>query len=177
MGIYGVANVIGSLAFAGTVAVTGMIYGISIKDIYVIGLIGAVLNYIMIPVNANITDNLGVLSKKTINIVSLIMTLSSVLMWFIPYQEMNYTLKLIVVHILSNLITMFSRKYNDSVANIQYLMSPNSQERTKMLSILPIFTGLTRSIFGIIFPIAAQLYWWSACYCNIPLGNPCIGYY
>lgn len=75
---------------------------------------------------------------------------------FLPYQDMNYSLKLIWVHILSNLIGIFSTKYNDSVANVEYLMSPNSQERTKMLSILPIFTGLTRSIFSIIFPIAAQ---------------------
>lgn len=224
MGIFGVVNVISSLSFAGTAAVTGMIYGISLKDIYVITLIGTIINYIMIPINANITDNLGELSKKTmkiLNIVFIALTLLSVGMWFIPsgqfdsilkdlpkhiaikiittavttylsifvlkffgkkygkfkpfavlygaptliasvmfvfipYQEMLYSDKLIWVHILSNLIGMFSTNYNNSVSSMQYLMSPNSQERTKMLSVLPIFTGLTRSIFGIIFPIVAQ---------------------
>lgn len=224
MGVYGLANVIGPLGFAATASVTGMIYGISFKDIYVITLIGTILNYIMIPINANITDNLGELPKKTmkmLNIVCLVLTIASIGVWFIPsaqfdhilkdfpkhiaikvittiltmysqiivlklfgkkygkfksfsvlfgvptlaasvifvflpYQDMNYSLKLIWVHILSNLIGIFSTKYNDSVASVEYLMSPNSQERTKMLSVLPIFTGLTRSIFGIIFPIAAQ---------------------
>ena len=224
MGIFGLANVIGPLGFAATAAVTGMIYGISIKDIYVIGIIGTILNYIMIPLNANITDNLGNLPKKTmktlglvcgmlaaacvglwfvpsagfdhilkdlpkhiaIKVVTTILTMyaqilvlklfgkrfgkfksfavlygvptliAATLYVFIPYQELNYSLKLIWVHILSNLIGMFSTNYNNSVANMQYLMSPNSQERTTMLSVLPIFTGLTRSIWGIIFPIIAQ---------------------
>lgn len=224
MGIYGVANVISPLSFAATATVTGMIYGISFKDVYVITLIGTIINYIMIPINANITDNLGVLPKKTMRILHFVfglLTALSVGMWFmpsgqfdsvlrdlpkhiaikivttvittyltiyvlkffgkkygkfksfavlygvptlissivfvfIPYQEMLYSDKLIWVHILSNLIGMFSTNYNNSVASMQYLMSPNSQERTKMLSILPVFTGLTRSIFGIIFPIVAQ---------------------
>lgn len=224
MGIYGVANVISPLSFAATATVTGMIYGISFKDVYVITLIGTIINYIMIPINANITDNLGVLPKKTMRILHIVFGLLSALsvgMWFIPsgqfdsvlrdlpkhiaikivttvittyltiyvlkffgkkygkfksfavlygvptlmssivfvfipYQEMLYSDKLIWVHILSNLIGMFSTNYNNSVSSMQYLMSPNSQERTKMLSVLPIFTGLTRSIFGIIFPIVAQ---------------------
>lgn len=224
MGIYGLANVIGPLSFAATANVTGMIYGISFKDIYVITLIGTIITWIMIPINASITDNLGVLPKKTMkimNIVCLVLTAVSIGIWFIPsaafdhilkdllkhiaikvittilttyctifvlkkfgqkygkfksfaviygiptiiastifvflpYTEMNYSLKLIWVHILSNLIGMFSTQYNNAVANVEYLMSSNSQERTKMLSILPIFTGLTRSIFGIIFPIVAQ---------------------
>lgn len=224
MGIYGVANVIGPLSFAATANVTGMIYGISFKDIYVITTIGTILNFIMIPINANITDNLGVLSKKmmkAINIVSLALTVLCIRLWFVPssgtdfilkqlpkhivikvmttiitmyctllvlrrfgkkygkfksfaviygiptlaastvfvflpYTEMNYSLKLIWVHILSNFIGIFSTQYNNAVANLEYLMSPNSQERTKMLSVLPIFTGLTRSIFGILFPIVAQ---------------------
>ena len=68
MGIYGVANAIGPLSFAATANVTGMIFGISFKDIYVITIIGTILNYIMIPINANITDNLGQLPNKTMNI-------------------------------------------------------------------------------------------------------------
>lgn len=224
MGIFGLANVIGPLSFAATANVTGMIYGISFKDIYVITFIGTIINWIMIPINASITDNLGQLPKNTmkiINVVCLVITVVCVGLWFIPsaafdsilkdllkhiaikvittilttyctifvlkkfgkkygkfksfaviygvptliastifvflpYTEMNYSIKLIWVHILSNLIGMFSTQYNNSVANVEYLMSPNSQERTKMLSILPIFTGLTRSIFGLIFPIVAQ---------------------
>lgn len=224
MGVYGVANVIGPLSFAATASVTGMIYGISFKDIYVITLIGTIITWIMIPINASITDNLGQLPKKTMkimNIVCLVLTAVSIVLWFIPstafdsvlkdllkhiaikvittilttyctifvlrrfgkkygkfksfaviygvptliastifvflpYTEMNYSIKLIWVHILSNLIGMFSTQYNNAVANVEYLMSSNSQERTKMLSVLPIFTGLTRSIFGIIFPIVAQ---------------------
>lgn len=224
MGIFGLANVIGPLSFAATANVTGMIYGISFKDIYVITLIGTIITWIMIPINASITDNLGYLPKKTMkmmNIVCAVLTVVSVILWFIPsaafdsilkdllkhiaikvittilttyctifvlrrfgkkygkfksfaviygvptlvastifvflpYTEMNYSIKLIWVHILSNLIGMFSTQYNNAVANVEYLMSSNSQERTKMLSILPIFTGLTRSIFGLIFPIVAQ---------------------
>ncbi len=75
---------------------------------------------------------------------------------FMPYQELTYSTKLIRTHIITNLIFMFNGPYTGNVGTIQGLMTPNSQERTKIFSFMPMLLGLFRSIFGIIFPIIAS---------------------
>lgn len=223
MGILTTGDVVAMLGFAGTSVVVGKIYGISIQDAYVIGMIGTALGFLLIPLRAMIKDNLGVLSKKlmrSIHIASIALIAASALMWFIPsarfdgflrdmykhiaikiictilevyvtmyllkffgkkygkfkpfmvflgiptlvfgtmltflpYRDMDYSGKLIWVHLITNLVSMFNGAYSGNVDNMKSLLTPNSEERTKIFSIAPIMLGLGRSIFGIIFPIMA----------------------
>ena len=225
MGINTLADAVGVLGFAGTSTVVGMIFGISIKDAYVIGIIGTVIGYLLMPLNALITDNLGQLPKKlmsTIHFSSLGLTVASIALWalpptgldnivrdfpkhlaikilctifgtylsiyvlkffskkygkfkpqmvlfglpalafatvlvFLPYKEMRYPTKLILVHLITNLISTFSGPYSGNVEKMQARLTSNPQERIRIYSIAPLALGLMRSLFGMFFPVLANL--------------------
>ena len=225
MGIYNLTDVVGLLGFSGTSTVVGMILGVSIRDAYVIGIIGTVIGYLLMPLNALITDNLGLLPKKmmrTIHITSLALLAACALLWtlpptkldsilrdfpkhlalkiactilgvylsiyvlklfakkygkfkpfmilyglpalvfatllvFLPYKEMRYPAKLLLVHLITNLIGTFSGPYGGNVERMQALLTPNPQERIRVYSIAPLALGLTRSLFGMVFPVLANL--------------------
>ena len=226
MGINTLADAVGVLGFAGTSTVVGMIFGISIKDAYVIGIIGTVIGYLLMPLNALITDNLGQLPKRlmrTVHFASLGLTLFSVVLWlapsvpwldnivrdfpkhlaikimctifgtylsiyvlkffskkygkfkpqmvlfglpalafatllvFLPYKEMRYPTKLILVHLITNLIGTFQGPYSGNIEKMQARLSSNPQERIRIYSIAPLALGLMRSLFGMFFPVLANL--------------------
>jgi len=75
---------------------------------------------------------------------------------FMPYTEMRYSSKLIVVHLVTNLLELFKGPYNANVEKMQGLLSPNPQERMRIFSIAPIM-GLARSIYSMMLPVLATL--------------------
>ena len=237
MGVGGWSTLFDTLALsAGTATLCGLIFQIRLMDVYVIGTLCTVINYITLPLKPYIMDNMGRFSKRVtrsmlvgavgvllaagalwiapstpffdnllpnflrhIALALLIFVLNSALMaltlrWFgkkfgkfkpfiifygplilalviwlvnIPYQNMSYSRLLLMVSFITMFIGNVSsgnvggsglKEYQSNVDNIQGLLSPNSQERTRIMSIAPIFTGLLRSIFGIVYPMLAMLF-------------------
>jgi len=86
----------------------------------------------------------------------------------IPYQNMSYSRLLLLADLTtlfiggtatqySNDLVGFANRYGN-VQEMQGRMSPDSQERSRIMSVAPIFTGFLRSIFGIVFPMLATLF-------------------
>lgn len=71
---------------------------------------------------------------------------------FLPVQNLSYTNKLIVLHLAFSVMSFFYNNYIGVNAMVAF-MSPNSQERQKLYSIVPIITGLMPSIISIFFPM------------------------
>ena len=71
---------------------------------------------------------------------------------FLPLQEASYTTRLIVLHFGFTLMNYF---YNGciNISGMVTFMTPNSQERQRLYSIVPIITGLIPSIINMFFPI------------------------
>lgn len=72
-------------------------------------------------------------------------------MAFIP-PTLDYTTKIVLLHLLVTLRARFSLLYCDKPTAIVGLISPNMVERQKYYSIGGIFLGFLRSIFRIVFP-------------------------
>lgn len=73
-------------------------------------------------------------------------------MVFVP-TTLDYTAKIVILHLLVTLRNRFSVLYYDTATPIVALISPNMVERQKYYSIGNIFLGFLRSIFRIIFPV------------------------
>ena len=227
MGIGGWSAITGWLGLsAGTATLCGLIFQIRWMDVFALGVVGTVLNYVTLPLWPYIMDNMGRFPKRVTR--SLLLggvgvLLLSVLLWVMPsndffdgmlpdllkhvalrlavfvltsalaavllrlfgkkygkfkpfmifygplllvltiimvntpYKNMSYSRLLLVADLLTVLIASLSGPYSN-LDNIQGRISPNSQERTRVMSIAPIFTGLLRSIFGIVFPMIAALF-------------------
>ena len=76
----------------------------------------------------------------------------TVTMAFVP-PTLNYTTKIVLLHLLVTLRGRFSALYCDNPTAIVALITPNMVERQKYYSVGGIFLGFFRSIFRIVFPI------------------------
>lgn len=71
---------------------------------------------------------------------------------YLPIQNMSYANRLVILHFAFTLMNYF---YNSFIGinGLVTFMTPNSQERQRLHSIVPIITGLFPSIIGMFFPI------------------------
>ncbi|MCL2194626.1 MAG: hypothetical protein FWB76_01610 [Oscillospiraceae bacterium] len=74
----------------------------------------------------------------------------------IPYQNVTYSTLLLMTHFVTGALDSFRGFYAD-INNFQNRISPNPQERSRIMSIAPIFTGLLRSIYRPLFPLVAVM--------------------
>ena len=80
---------------------------------------------------------------------------SAIIMSIIPYLpllEMSYTKRLIVLNFAFSLMNYFYQNWIN-VNGLVAFMTPNSQERQRLYSIVPIITGLFPSIIGLFLPM------------------------
>lgn len=75
---------------------------------------------------------------------------------YLPYDTMDYTTLLVVISFLFTCLNRFLNTYQTHSDDIINVMTPNSDERQKFLSIIPIVTGILGSVYRIGFPIVAQ---------------------
>ena len=78
--------------------------------------------------------------------------LFTIAMAFVP-TTLDYTTKIVLLHLLVTIRARFSMLYCDNPTAIVALVTPNMVERQKYYSIGAIFLGFLRSIFRIVFPI------------------------
>ena len=71
---------------------------------------------------------------------------------YLPVQDAPYVTKLVVLHLVFTLMNFFHNSFIGVNGLVAY-MTPNSQERQKLYSIVPIITGFAPSIINIFFPM------------------------
>lgn len=71
---------------------------------------------------------------------------------FLPVQNLSYTHKMVVLHFAFTLMNYFYQAFI-GINGMVTFMTPNSQERQRLYSIVPIVTGLFPSIISMFFPI------------------------
>lgn len=84
---------------------------------------------------------------------------SAILMSMIPFlglENMPYATRLIVLHLSFTLMSYFLNQHN-AIGSMVTFMTPNSQERQRLYSFVPIITSLIPSIICMFFPILIQL--------------------
>lgn len=71
---------------------------------------------------------------------------------YLPVQNLSYTNKLIILHFAFTLMSYFYNNYV-GVNGLVTFMTPNSQERQKLHSIVPIISGFFSSVVSAILPM------------------------
>lgn len=75
---------------------------------------------------------------------------------FLPLDDVSYTNKLIILHFAFTFMNYFYQNFCGT-ANLVTFLTPNSQERQKLYSIVPIITGFFPSVINIFFPMLIGL--------------------
>ncbi|MBE6800529.1 MAG: hypothetical protein E7529_04925 [Ruminococcaceae bacterium] len=87
-----------------------------------------------------------------------IVLITTVFVW-LPYENMEYITKAVVVWFMYMLLNVFLCFYNESYTYFQQIITPNSQERANVMSISQVVYSLAPTITGFAVPTIAGLTW------------------
>ncbi len=160
--------------------VIGDAIGIAPTHMYILYIIATIASIPLTAIRANMIDNTRNKAGKyrpyliSMGIPTALIALAYV--WF-PYEQLNtwfpqvayhdelgnpvlmgYVAKCIVVLLMNFLLQFFFSFFNDSYTNLIHVLSPNTQERTDVLSIKSVVYSLAPSIANIVLPIIAQTF-------------------
>ena len=151
--------------------------GVSPTHMYILYLISTLANIPLTAIRANMIDNTRNKAGKyrpyllSMGIPTALISMAYV--WF-PYAKLyewfptaayyqgetpvlwGYIAKLVVVLFFNLLLQFFFNFFNDAYTNLIHVLSPNTQERTDVLSIKAVVYSLAPSIMNFIRPVVAQ---------------------
>lgn len=87
-----------------------------------------------------------------------IVFISMIFVW-LPYENMEYGTKAVVVWFMCFLLSFFAGFFNESYTYFQQIITPNSQERANVMSISQVIYSLAPTITGLVVPLIAGLTW------------------
>ena len=87
-----------------------------------------------------------------------IVLISTVFVW-LPYENMEYLTKAIVVWFMYMLLNIFLCFFNESYTYFQQIITPNAQERANVMSISQVVYSLAPTITNFAVPTIAGLTW------------------
>ncbi len=146
--------------------------GIDFTHMYYFYVIATLANIPLTAIRANMIDNTRNKAGKyrpyliSMGIPTVIVVMGYI---FFPYESLesisigkifgydgDYIIKCIVVLIFNFLLQFFFKFFYDAYTNLIHVLSPNTQERTDVLSIKSVVYSLAPSIVNIIIPLVAQ---------------------
>lgn len=81
----------------------------------------------------------------------------TVIFVFLPFQTMSYNEKLISVFVFAIAISMVQPLFTDTYSELQTVITPNSEERAKVISINSIIFSFAPTLTGLFIPILSNL--------------------
>ncbi len=87
-----------------------------------------------------------------------IVLISTVFVW-LPYENMEYLTKAIIVWFMYMLLNVFLCFFNESYTYFQQIITPNAQERANVMSISQVIYSFAPTVTGLVIPLVAGLTW------------------
>lgn len=165
LGLGGMGNqftmlLVGYLALNAGNTLLGSTIGIRPIHLQYMMTIQTVLNLIFYFVRAKIVDNTRTKwgrFRPYIAFMGIPLTVLSVIFVFLPFQTMSYRDKLIWVFLFAIAISMISPLFTDTYSELQTVISPNSEERAKVMSINSLIYSAAPTLTGLFVPILSNM--------------------
>ena len=145
---------------------TGMTLGMNNNELLVMGYICQAIGYAITPLNAWIVDNLRSKEGKYrvyIRLALPAMVLTLVSLW-LPYEQirdgshpLSRYFMIIVLFLIGQVQGYVQSWVQTGVTNMVHVMTPNTQERTKIMAITSIIYSLGYSINNIYYPLMVDM--------------------
>ncbi len=160
IGVRFISYCIGQMIISTTNTLIGNTIGIDPTPLYVIYILSLLSSFPLTALRAKMIDNTRSMKGKyrpyliTMGIPTVI--LGALFPWM-PYESMSLFAKCVTVLLFNVGFQFFYNFYFDAYDSLINVLSPNSIERSDVLSIRCIIENLSPSIVGILFPILAKL--------------------
>ena len=144
---------------------TGMTLGMNNRELVVMGYVCTAIGYVLTPLNAWIVDNLRAKSGKyrvyiKLAVPSMVLTLLS--LW-LPYEQVKNAGPLGRYFMIAMLFFMGQIQgyvqgwVNTGVTNMVHVITPNTQERTKIMAITSIIYSMGYTINNVYYPFMVDI--------------------
>ena len=160
IGVRLIAHCINQMIISTTNTLLGNTIGIDAGMLYVLYIISMVASFPLTAIRANMIDNCRSMKGKYrpyILSMGLPTVLIGSLMVMLPYDSMSYGAKCFWILLCNIGFQFFFNFLIDAYESLINVLSPNSIERSDVLSIRCIIENLSPSIANIFFPIVAKL--------------------
>lgn len=119
-----------------------------------------ILNVLFFFIRAHIVDNTRTKwgrFRPYIAFAGIPLAIMSVIFVFLPFNTMSYNDRLICVFVFAITISMIQPLFTDTYSELQTVITPNSEERAKVLSINSIIYSMAPTLTGLFVPILSNM--------------------
>lgn len=161
IGVKTVNAMMGQINMSATCFLVGSIYKLSPSNILILFVISNIISVLKTPIVSWIVDNTNTKMGKFrpyllwAGIPCLIGVIG--ITWFVPLDGSNLT-KMVLIGIFYNILYIGQHIYNNAYMGISQVISPNSDERTKIMSISEFIANLGPSLVSLILPVFAGIF-------------------
>ncbi len=169
IGIKTLGSLLSYMTLASTCLLFGSVYGLSPRHFIILTVITNVISIIKTPFVSMLVDNTHTKIGKFRPYVlwAGIPTVVGIIgMAYIPLDAPP-VVKVVVVGILINLVTIAQPLYNNAYMGVSQTITPNSYERTKILSVSEFLANLGPSLVQLLLPSLAGIFLGKDCMTNI----------
>ena len=152
-----------SIGFGVGNAFTGATLGMNNTELLVMGYVCQIIGYIQAPVNAWLTDNLRSRHGKYRVYIRLslpLMVLNLFALWFPNEQHRDGVSRYAMIAALffiAQIQGYISSWMSTGITNMVHVMTPNSQERAKIMSVTAVIYSIAPTILNIYMPLMVDI--------------------
>lgn len=160
IGVNTINSLFNYVALSANCLLLGSAYGIDPVHLVWMSTIVSILNLAKSPFISMLIDNTNTKFGKFrpyLIITGIPAAFLICLMAFIP-TDTNYTLKCVLLCLIYALAMLFQTTYSLAYSSLAQVLTPNSAERTSLLSVSAFVYNLGPSIVGIVLPVIAELF-------------------
>lgn len=143
-------------------AFTGMTLKMNNTELLVMGYVCTFIGYLLTPLNAWIIDNLRLKDGKYRGYIKLAlpsMIINIISLW-IPYDRIDkgsHYMMIVVLFIMCQIQGYIQSWVTTGVTNLIHVITPNTQERTKIMAITSIIYSIGYSINNVYYPMMVDV--------------------
>ena len=139
---------------------TAMTLHMTHRDLLILGYVCTAIGYALAPLNAWIIDNLRSRAGKYRVFVKLAVPsgILSLFALFYPYEKMGYVPMVVSLFLIGQIQGYVQGWYSTGVSNLVYVISPNSQERVKIMTVSSLVHNFAPSLTGLLIPVLSDVF-------------------
>lgn len=139
---------------------TAMTLNMTHKDLLLFSYICTAIGYALAPLNAYIIDNLrSRVGKYKVYIrLGIPAGILSLFALFYPYEKLSYWPMVISLFIIGQIQGYVKQWYDTGVSNLVYVISPNSQERVKIMTVSSLVHNFAPTLTGLLIPVLSDVF-------------------
>ena len=148
------------IGFAVNNPFTAMTLHMTHRDLLIFGYICTAIGYALAPLNAYIIDNLRSRAGKYRVFVKLAIPsgILSLFALFFPYEKMGYIPMVISLFLIGQIQGYVQGWYSTGVSNLVFVISPNSKERVRIMTVTSLVHNFAPSLTGLLIPVLSDVF-------------------